>query len=121
MLCFVKQLKYKRKLPGTTIFVCFGFYGPFKNISLISSRSSSKVGGNRRTRGKKHLTIRKQNLVGWGGGGGGGAGRMQPRNYYVAYEETQSNRVSDFREFVFSLFPKAILFYFYYRNNLILL
>ena len=34
-------------------------------------------------------------------------------NYSVAYEETQSNRVSDFRDFVCSLFPKAILFYFY--------
>ena len=33
-------------------------------------------------------------------------------NYNVAYEETQSNRVSDFRNFVCSLFPKAILFYF---------
>ena len=33
-------------------------------------------------------------------------------NYSVAYEETQSNRVSDFRDFVCSLFPKANLFYF---------
>ena len=33
-------------------------------------------------------------------------------NYSVAYEETQSNRVSDFRNFVCSLFPKAILFDF---------
>ena len=39
---------------------------------------------------------------------------MQPRNYSVAYEETQSNRVSDFRDFVCSLFSKAILFYFYF-------
>ena len=31
-------------------------------------------------------------------------------NYSVAYEETQSNRVSDFRDFVCSLFPKAIFF-----------
>ena len=31
-------------------------------------------------------------------------------NYSVAYEETQLNRVSDFRDFVFSMFPKAILF-----------
>ena len=31
-------------------------------------------------------------------------------NYSVAYEETQSNRVSDFRDFVCSLFPKAFLF-----------
>ena len=35
-------------------------------------------------------------------------------NYSVAYEETPLNRVSDFREFVCSLFPKAILFYFYF-------
>ena len=34
-------------------------------------------------------------------------------NYSVTYEETQSNRVSDFRENVCSLLPKAILFYFY--------
>ena len=34
-------------------------------------------------------------------------------NYSVAYEESQSNRVSDFRDFVCSLFPKAILSYFY--------
>ena len=32
-------------------------------------------------------------------------------NYSVAYEESQSNRVSDFRDFVCSLFPKAILFF----------
>ena len=35
-------------------------------------------------------------------------------NYSVAYEETQSNRVSDFHDFVCSLFPKTILFDFYY-------
>ena len=34
-------------------------------------------------------------------------------NYSVAYEETQWNRVSDFRDFVCSLFPKAIFFYFF--------
>ena len=34
-------------------------------------------------------------------------------NYSVAYEETQSNQVSEFRDFVCSLFPKAILFDFY--------
>ena len=49
-----------------------------------------------------------------GGGGGGGAGRgggvCSLANYNVAYEETQSNRVSDFRDFVCSLFPKAINF-----------
>ena len=35
-------------------------------------------------------------------------------NCNVAYEETQSNRVSDFREFCCSLIPKAILFDFYF-------
>ena len=35
--------------------------------------------------------------------------------YSVAYEETQSPRVSDFRDFVCSLYPKAILFYLYSR------
>ena len=29
-------------------------------------------------------------------------------NYSIAYEETQSNRVSDFRDFVCSLFQKAL-------------
>ena len=36
-------------------------------------------------------------------------------NYCVAYEQTQSNRVSHFRDFVCSLFPKAILFDFSFR------
>ena len=49
-----------------------------------------------------------------GGGGGGGRCVCSLGNYSVAYEETQSNRVSDFRDFVCSLFPKAILFYFYF-------
>ena len=35
---------------------------------------------------------------------------MQPRKIQSDYEETESNRVSDFRDFVCSLFPKAILF-----------
>ena len=33
-------------------------------------------------------------------------------NYCVAYEETHSNRVSDFRDFDCSLFPVTILFDF---------
>ena len=33
--------------------------------------------------------------------------------YSVTYDENQSNRASDFRDFVCSLFPKAILFDFY--------
>ena len=47
------------------------------------------------------------------GGGGGQGGVCSLANYSDAYEETQSNRVSDLRDFVCSLFPKAILFYFY--------
>ena len=43
---------------------------------------------------------------------------MQPRKLQCSYEETQSNRVSDFRDFVCSLFPKAILvFYFYFPTS----
>ena len=38
-------------------------------------------------------------------------------NYSVAYEETQSNRVSGCRDFVCSLFTKAILFDFYSRGR----
>ena len=45
---------------------------------------------------------------------GGGGGVCSLANYSVAHEETQSNRVSDFRDFVCSLFPKAILFGFYF-------
>ena len=39
--------------------------------------------------------------------------RSSLANYSVAYEKTQSNRISDFQDFVCSLFPKAILFDFY--------
>ena len=35
-------------------------------------------------------------------------------NYSVAYEETRSNRVPYIRDFLCSLFPKAVLFYFYF-------
>ena len=35
-------------------------------------------------------------------------------NCSAACEETQSNRVFDFRDCVYSLFPKAILFDFYF-------
>ena len=48
-----------------------------------------------------------------GEGGGEGWGVCSLANYSVAYEETQSNRVSDFRDFVWSLFSKAIHFDFY--------
>ena len=40
-------------------------------------------------------------------------------NYNVTYEETQSNRVSDFRDFVCCLFPKTIFFYFYFSVSMI--
>ena len=52
------------------------------------------------------------------GGGGGGEGR----GAYAAsqtYEEIQSNRVSDFHDFVCSLFPKAILFDCYFTISVI--
>ena len=42
---------------------------------------------------------------------------MSLANCNVACEETQSNRVSDFRDFVYSLFPRAILFYFYFTRT----
>ena len=49
------------------MFFCFffwvGFYGPFKNISLISSRLFIKDGRKPENTGKKHLTICKQNLA----------------------------------------------------------
>ena len=49
-----------------------------------------------------------------GGGGGVEVGSIcSLANYSVVGEETQSNRVSDFRDFVCSLFPKAILSDFY--------
>ena len=45
------------------IFFWFGFYGPFKNISLISSRSFIEGGRKPENAEKNHLTIRKQNLA----------------------------------------------------------
>ena len=51
------------------------------------------------------------------GGGGGGGDVCSLANYSVAYEETQSNRFSVFRDFVSSLFPKAILFDFYFIKS----
>ena len=49
--------------PQDLFFFLFGFYGPFKNISLISSRSFIKSGRKPENPEKKHLTIRKQNLA----------------------------------------------------------
>ena len=48
--------------------------------------------------------------------GGGVVLRMQPRKLQCWIRETQSNRVSDFRDFVSSLFPKATLFDFYFKE-----
>ena len=45
------------------IIIWFGFYGPFKNISLISSWSFIKGGRKLESWGKNQLTIRKQNLA----------------------------------------------------------
>ena len=44
-------------------FFLFGFYGPFKNISLISSWSFIEGGRKPENPEKNHLTIRKQNLA----------------------------------------------------------
>ena len=44
-------------------FFWFGFYGPFKNISLISSRSFIEGGRKPENPEKNHLTIRMQNLA----------------------------------------------------------
>ena len=44
-------------------FFLFGFYSPFKNISLISSRSFIKGGRKPENPGENHLTICKQNLA----------------------------------------------------------
>ena len=56
--------------------------------------------------------------LGGGEGGGGGGSVCSLANFSVAYEETQSNQVSDFCDFMCSLFPKTILFYFYLRFTL---
>ena len=40
----------------------FGFYGPFKNISLISSQSIIEGGQKPENPEKNHLSIRKQNF-----------------------------------------------------------
>ena len=44
-------------------FFLFGFYGPFKNISLISSKSFIEGGRKPENPEKNHLTIRKQYLA----------------------------------------------------------
>ena len=56
-----------RKTPNSIIYFfiyfLFRFYGPFKNISFISSRSFIKGGRNPENPGKNHLTICKQNAA----------------------------------------------------------
>ena len=47
-----------------------------------------------------------------------GRGICNLANYSVAYEKIESNRVSDFRDFVCPLFPKAILSNFYSPREL---
>ena len=52
-------------------------------------------------------------------GGVGGGGVCSLANYSVAYEEFQSKRVSGFRDFVCSLFPKANIFYYFIYSAII--
>ena len=59
----------------------------------------------------------KSNTALAGARGGGGGDVCSLTNYSVAYEETQSNRFSVFRDFVSFLFPKAILFDFYFIKS----
>ena len=53
----------------------------------------------------------------WIGGGGGGAGGGVERKQLRKLQCGISNRVTDFRDFVCSLFSKAILFFYFYFNN----
>ena len=55
-------LSHKEGLIFFFFFFWFGFYGPFKNISLISSRSFIEGGRKPENPEKNHLTIPKQNL-----------------------------------------------------------
>ena len=58
-----KGEKLWKENPDGFFFFWFGFYGPFKNISLISSQSFIKGGRQPENPGKNYLTIRKQNLA----------------------------------------------------------
>ena len=54
-------------------------------------------------------------MEGGGAGGGGGCGGAYAASQTtLLYTKKQSNRFSDFRDFVCSLFPKAILFDVYF-------
>ena len=52
-----------------------------------------------------------------GGRGGGGGGVWGERKQFRKLQCGISNRVTDFRDFVCSLFSKAILFFYFYFNN----
>ena len=56
-------------------------------------------------------------MLGGGGGGGGGGSVCSLANYSVTYEKTQSNLVSDFRDFMCYLFSKAIFFLFLFYST----
>ena len=60
-----------------------------------------------------HLSRRCVFVCRGGGGVGVRGGVCSRANYSVAYEETQTNWVSDFCDFVCILFPETILFDFY--------
>ena len=64
LVCLTSSLVVKM-LTALVIFFFFwfGFYGLFKNISLISSRSFIEGGRKPENPEKNHLTIRKQNLA----------------------------------------------------------
>ena len=59
----IENLKKSCQIFFFFFFFWFGFYGPFKNISLISSRSFIEGGRKPENPEKKQLTIRKQNLA----------------------------------------------------------
>ena len=62
-LPFKKKKNTQQPLYIFFFFFRFGFYSPFKIISLISSRSFIKGGRKWENLGENHLTIRKQNLA----------------------------------------------------------
>ena len=66
VLCFQRQpfrLSFIFRLNPYLFILLFRFYGPFKNISLLSSRSFIKGGRKPENPEKNYLTIRKQNLT----------------------------------------------------------
>ena len=91
--------------------------------ALGGAGKRGEVGAGRRGERMQSLKIEYRLGRRWRGGGGVGAGRRgwgsvcSLENYSVAYEETQSNRVSDLRDFVCSLFSKAIIFDIYFNSS----